>query len=146
MDSSAPIVIGYDDSDTARAALRRGLEIAAKFGVPARVLRAWTVSNAPRPATWEPGFVPPVDDFETAVLDQLRNQVSTVLDDFVQVMVSLEAPHGPAGRELIEASATASLVVVGDRGLSGLSELLLGSVSNEVVEHAKCDVLVVRRR
>ena len=59
--------------------------------------------------------------------------------------VRFEAPHGAAGRELIRASEGARLVVVGTRGLGGFSGLLLGSVSDQVVEHARCDVLVTRR-
>ncbi len=37
------------------------------------------------------------------------------------------------------------LVVVGSRGLSGLSRVLLGSVSEFVAQHAHCSVLVSRR-
>jgi nucleotide-binding universal stress UspA family protein len=141
----APIVIGYDGSDFAREALRKGLWLAAKLGAPARVLRAWTISNAPRPKSWEPGFVPPVEDFEQAVLDQVRTQTAEVVAEFPEVDVRFEAPHGAAGRELIRASEGARVVVVGTRGLGGFSGLLLGSVSDQVVEHARCDVLVTRR-
>jgi nucleotide-binding universal stress UspA family protein len=144
MESSAPIVIGYDDSPFAKAALRKGLNMAAKMGAPVRLIRAWTISNAPRPKTWEPGFVPPVDDYRAAVLELLTAQTASVLAEFPQVGVSLEAPHGAAGRELIKASETSQLLVVGTRGLGGFSGLLLGSVSGQVVEHARCDVLVVR--
>ncbi len=35
-------------------------------------------------------------------------------------------------------------VVIGRRGLSGLTELLLGSVSSYVIHHVRCDVLVVQ--
>lgn len=38
----------------------------------------------------------------------------------------------------------ANLVVIGSRGLSGLKEKLLGSVSREVAEHASCPVLIVK--
>lgn len=43
-------------------------------------------------------------------------------------------------------SWSADLVVLGRRGMSGLGELLLGSVSNYVMHRAPCAVLVVQGR
>lgn len=41
-------------------------------------------------------------------------------------------------------AAGAALVVVGRRGLSGLQEVVLGSVSSAVLHRAPCPVLVIR--
>ncbi|HEU5140357.1 MAG TPA: universal stress protein [Bacillales bacterium] len=41
-------------------------------------------------------------------------------------------------------SHEADLIVIGHRGLSGLKKLVLGSVSQKVVEKANCPVLVVK--
>ena len=98
MEQQAPIVIGFDGSDFAREALRKGLWLAAKLGAPVRIVRAWTISNAPRPKTWSPGYVPPVDDFAQAVLDDLSAATASVRAEYPGVEVSLEAPHGAAGR------------------------------------------------
>lgn len=39
----------------------------------------------------------------------------------------------------------ADLVAVGSRGLSGLDRLLLGSIARNVLNHARCSVLIVRK-
>jgi len=51
---------------------------------------------------------------------------------------------GTAGRVLARLSDDASLVVVGSRGRTEWKELLLGSVSQEVLHRAECPVVVVR--
>lgn len=146
MYASAPIVIGYDGSEFADEALRKGLALASKFGARVQVLRAWTISTAPRPDTWSPGYVPPVEDFAAAVRAQVEQQIAGRLAEFPGVEVEVVVAHGAAGRELIRASREARLLVVGTRGAGGFTGLLLGSVTAQIVEHAKCDVLVSRRR
>ena len=54
---------------------------------------------------------------------------------------------GDAAHEIISAASEwgVDLIVTGSRGLGGLERLLLGSVARNVVLHARCSVLVVRR-
>jgi nucleotide-binding universal stress UspA family protein len=54
------------------------------------------------------------------------------------------AVPAPAGRLLVDLSATATLVVVGSRGRDAFAELLLGSVAQHVLQDAHCPVAVVR--
>jgi nucleotide-binding universal stress UspA family protein len=53
---------------------------------------------------------------------------------------------GDAAREIVHLAGDieAGLVVMGSRGRGGLSRALMGSVSDSVVRHAHCPVLVVR--
>ena len=54
---------------------------------------------------------------------------------------------GNPGRAICELANnwSADLIVVGSRGLKGLKEMFLGSVSNYVTHHAPCSVLIVRQ-
>ena len=57
--------------------------------------------------------------------------------------VSVMAVNGAIAPELLTASRDSDLLVVGSRGGGGFSRLSLGSVSSQVVHHAKCPVVVV---
>ncbi len=63
-----------------------------------------------------------------------------------KVSTESECVFGDAGDQLCEVAKVwaADVVVVGRRGRTGLAEALLGSVSNYVVHHAPCSVLVVQ--
>ena len=58
--------------------------------------------------------------------------------------MTTEVAEGPAARALIGASRTSDLLVVGTRGHGGFAGMLLGSVSQHLVAHAACTVVVVR--
>lgn len=53
---------------------------------------------------------------------------------------------GNPGRSICQLASTwqADLIIVGSRGLKGLKEMFLGSVSNYVTHHASCSVFIVR--
>jgi nucleotide-binding universal stress UspA family protein len=53
---------------------------------------------------------------------------------------------GEAGRWIRELAKSweADLIVIGRRGLRGISEMFLGSVSNYIIHHVNCSVLVVQ--
>jgi nucleotide-binding universal stress UspA family protein len=57
--------------------------------------------------------------------------------------VTVRAVSGTAAAELINASQSADLVVVGSRGAGGFARLVLGSVSSQVAHHAHCPVVII---
>jgi nucleotide-binding universal stress UspA family protein len=137
------VLVGHDGSEWAQEALAWAARLAGRAGLELHVIRAWSMTTAPRPATWEPGYVPPLTDFEQAVRDELDAHVARAgLDPPVQVRTHVL--HRPPAKGLIEAAKEADLLVVGARGLGGFSGLLLGSVSDQCVHHAPCPVTVVR--
>ncbi|SDN71053.1 universal stress protein [Geodermatophilus sp. DSM 45219] len=137
------VLVAHDGSDCAREALQWAAGLAVRAGYPLHVLRAWKITTAPQPATWEPGYVPPLEDFEKAVRDELEASVAAAELD-PALSVTCHVAHGAAARRIIESAARADLLVVGARGLGGFAGLVLGSVSDQLVRHAPCPVTVVR--
>jgi nucleotide-binding universal stress UspA family protein len=62
------------------------------------------------------------------------------------IMVECECQIGNPSFSICDRAAQwgADLIVIGRRGYRGISELLLGSVSNYVIHHTSCSVLVVQ--
>lgn len=140
------VVVGHDGSAFADRAVRTALRWAEKAGLPVTIVRAWSVTSAPRPATMQRGFVPPLQDFADAVCDRLKADVAEFVSERPGVRVSYETPHKPPAQALLDASAEAALLVVGTRGRGGFRGLRLGSVSEQCVRYAECPVLVARGR
>ena len=80
-------------------------------------------------------------------LEKVLERAAAHLDDKI-TRVTRSSPTGNPADEIV---ATADdhdtdLVVVGARGLGGMARLLLGSVSERVLRHARCPVLIVKER
>lgn len=100
----------------------------------------------------EAGVAPMVDPGVTAEQTHaLTDEAEVILDQLttaLHVAVEHRIAHGDPGRticELAEADGY-DLVVVGSHGTGFFKRLLLGSVSNHVLHHAPCPVLVVREQ
>lgn len=143
--STRTVIVGHDGSSTADLALAWALDYAAHCDARVRVLRGWTMSTAPRPASMTGGYVPPMEEFEDAVRQRLRADVEPVVAAHgADVEVDCEGVRGAPANGLIDASRDADLLVLGARGLGGFKGLALGSVSEQCVRHAACPVVVVR--
>jgi nucleotide-binding universal stress UspA family protein len=137
------IVVGHDGSKCAQEALIWAGTLAARADVDLHVVRAWSITSAPQPSSWTPGYVPPLEDWEKAVHDELTRHVAAAGLP-AAVRITCHAVHRSAEQALMQAAEGASLVVMGARGRGGFSGLLLGSVSDKLVRHAPCPVTVVR--
>jgi nucleotide-binding universal stress UspA family protein len=82
--------------------------------------------------------------FEQVGLNMLRShqQIATAAG----IMTEFTQSTGDPGATICEVAKNwgADLIMVGRRGRAGLTELLLGSVSNHVMHHAACSVLIVQ--
>jgi nucleotide-binding universal stress UspA family protein len=144
------ILIGYDGSDNAKAAIERA---GALFGGrPAVVLSVWEPFSgivARTPASL--GFAgitdyDAIDDASRkAANDQAEEGAAIGRDAGLDASARIGSRTGPVAHTILnEADALdAEAIVLGTRGLSGVGSLLLGSVSHAVVQSADRPVLIV---
>lgn len=138
------VVVGVDGSPWSGQALSYAAEEASRRSAPLVVVRAWTLTTAPRPKDCPVGFVPSLLEYEGAVRDAVEEQVAKTLGEDHGLQLLIRPVHGRAVPAVIEASKQASLVVLGARGSGGFRGLLLGSVTEQVMRHAHSPVTVVR--
>lgn len=148
------ILICYDGSDDAKAAIQRTAELLN--GQAATVLTVWEPFSIV--ATRGPmgfGLVPNMPDF--AEIDQMSaaNALERAEEGaklareagFEAEPRTCSQHTGTSDAILAEAEALdASAIVIGSRGLTGLKSLLLGSVSHGVIQQAARPVIVVPSR
>jgi nucleotide-binding universal stress UspA family protein len=115
------------------------------------------VGEATVPMHYEMGIQPnlAMNDYYTqqVLVERQMKQAQAILERYqVQARnqnIPVQADYyvGDAGVQICEVAKNcrADLIVVGRRGRTGLAEAFLGSVSNYVVHHAPCSVLVIQR-
>jgi nucleotide-binding universal stress UspA family protein len=138
------ITVGIDGSKNAHYALEWALHEAALRNTPLTVLAV----NQVMASTWtgQPVRFPADEQTLAKVRKAAEEAVADAtarLGDKRPPAVTVSAVNGLVVRELLDASQTADLLVLGSRGSGGFEPLRLGSVASQVTHHAKCPVVVV---
>jgi len=142
---SPRIVAGIDGSESSASALRWAIRQAALTGAAVDAVIAWHYPDlaAAGYGMASVAYETP-DDFREGAEKIVADAISSTLDPASGAPVRARVAQGGAAQVLLDASAGASLLVVGSRGHGGFAEALLGSVSQHCVQHALCPVVVVR--
>ncbi|MFZ5870623.1 MAG: universal stress protein [Actinomycetota bacterium] len=141
--SARTVVVGVDADGTALPAVDFALRVAASRAAPVLALRAW--HDPGRLVAPGPLLLPELSaERRRAELAALERDTEALRGTHPEVVVTHDVVPSHAQRVLADASQHAALVVVGSRGRGGFAGLLLGSVSQAVLQHAECPVAVVR--
>ena len=136
------IVVGVDGSAGSRKALRWAAAEAADHGADLVVVNVWEHTLLP-PAGSVSVSEHYVPDPSQRTADELLQVIKEELGDQPPILVQPHVKQGRPAKVLIDESAEAELLVVGERGHGGFAGLVLGSVSQHVAAYAKCPVTVV---
>ncbi|MCU1626668.1 MAG: universal stress protein [Pseudonocardia sp.] len=130
------IVVGVDGSPGSEGAVRWAVEQARRTGAHVRAVMAWQI-----PTTY--GWAPVITvDWSGDARTALNSAVDSALKETGYLDVDREVTEGHPAAVLLPAARDADLLVVGCRGHGGFTGMLLGSVSQHVVAHARCPVVV----
>jgi nucleotide-binding universal stress UspA family protein len=144
------ILLATDGSEEARLALTTAADMAQSTDSELHVAYVFPTAVQrpfPNPSTARPREV------QEHELEEAMQQAQHFLDQQVERVkeegVSVAETHlvrGRPDREVIHLSEEigAGLIIIGSRGLGGVRRALMGSVSDSVVRHAHCPVLIVR--
>jgi nucleotide-binding universal stress UspA family protein len=139
----ALIVVGVDGSPSSIKALEWGIGQAALTGASVEAVTAWHFPNsygAPLPDS---------GDYPADAAEILEKAIAAARNictgpGEADVKIDRYVAEGPAAEILLSRARQARLLVVGNRGHNGLSEALLGSVSQHLVHHAHSPVVIIR--
>ncbi|HEY6749962.1 MAG TPA: universal stress protein [Rubrobacteraceae bacterium] len=142
------ILLATDGSEEAALAVKTAADIATKTGSELHVVYVG-------PSLEYAGMGPPqIADIPAPTHEQLSTEARELLDAEVEqvkaaggTVAQAHLGLGAPDQEIVDLAEklSAGLVVIGSRGRGGIRRALMGSVSDSVVRHAHCPVLVVRR-
>jgi nucleotide-binding universal stress UspA family protein len=151
------ILLATDGSEEASSATQAAVQISEKTGSELHVIHVYGVAPimyAFYPEATDPGGVELQDPVLKEELERRTEQRGReVLDAAIEQVRSAGAPvaqahlrEGGVPHEIVGLAEDlgVGLIVVGSRGHGGIRRALMGSVSDTVVRHAHCPVLVVR--
>jgi nucleotide-binding universal stress UspA family protein len=138
------IIVGVDGSEVSRRALDWAVREAGLRGAALTVLAVHQVASNYWTGSPEhyPADQPVTEVMRKAAEDAVQKAVSQAGEP-APASVTVRAVSGLPAQELVGASSGADLVVVGSNSGSELSQMLLGSVTNKVVNQAACPVVVI---
>ena len=152
------ILLASDGSETGTHAMEVAVEFCEQTGSELHLVYVGEDAYSATlvyPEAADPEWVEREGPVLTGQLQQQFEQMSRrVLDTQVEkvreaggTIAQAHLRMGKAATEIVDLAEElgAGLVILGSRGLGGIRRALMGSVSDSVVRHAHCPVLVVRK-
>ena len=141
--STHQAVVGYDGSANSTAALAWAMNHVSRLGGGTiKVVMSWNYAPTAVSGYGIGGSLPPAESMQEATVQALSEALAGVTPP-AGVVLEQVAAEGSAASVLLEEAKGAEIIVVGKRGHGGFLGLLMGSIANQVANHASCPVVIV---
>lgn len=152
------ILVPMDHSEHSQRAFNVATQIAKKFGAKITLIHVYSVGITPvvvpEPSTLTVGIPISRPEYISQWTEAAREAGSRILAEAEnkakaeKVEVDSMLREGHTVQEIVQASKEGNfdLIVMGARGVSHVREMLLGSVTDGVMHHATCPVLILRQK
>jgi nucleotide-binding universal stress UspA family protein len=146
-----PVLIAYDGSDFAKAAVERAGE---ELGGGRKALIVTVFEPLDGVPLFGVAGVPVESDTMTQLYASAENAAKKVAEEGAELARAagfeaepLASAGNPIWNQIVEVADErgADLIVIGSRGLSGVKHALLGSVAAAVSQHSRRSVLIIHR-
>ena len=144
------ILVGTDGSETATLAVRHAAQLAAAHDAELVIVTAFIENpHVERELEYERSQAPADIQWAITSSGEAEDKLAAARHDATEAgatKLRTRVEKGDPASMLIETAEEllCDVIVVGNKGMSGASRFLLGSVPNRVSHHAPCDVLIVR--
>ena len=139
--SDGPVVVGVDCTSNSQPAIGFALREASMRGVDLVAVHAWSDLELGSVLTRDEEG--PWADSELAEKTSLAESLAGWSEDYPDVTIRRVVVQDRPVRELVRASESAQLIVVGSRGRGGFASMLLGSTSRALLHSVDVPVVVV---
>jgi nucleotide-binding universal stress UspA family protein len=137
-------VVGFDGSENSTAALQWAFDHVDRLGGGSvKVVMVWNYAPTAVGGYGLAGVgLPPAESMQEATEGALAETLATI-EPPAGVTIESVVREGPPAKILVEEAEGAEILVVGKRGHGGFLGLLIGSITNQVANHATCPVVIV---
>jgi nucleotide-binding universal stress UspA family protein len=133
-----------DGSENSFRALEQAIFLATKIQ-EAKITALYVIEDPPSLYSYSPKIMEKVRaDYESAytkILERSKEMANTSGINIHTVLVEGDPASKIIGYSEME---KIDIIIIGSRGMGKFKELILGSISNKVLHHAKCSVMLVR--
>lgn len=136
------VVVGVDGSPASVKAVVWATHEAKLRNSEIEILHSWSMPFVVDPMAMMPMMFP-VEEMVADAKKVVAGAVEIIAGIDAKARVITRIERGSASEHLITAGKSADLLVVGSRGHGGFAGLLLGSVAQQVANHATCPVVIV---